>query len=146
MSNEKEEARVARRDALIWQRLWRGFSRSEPDVTDEEVAYFREHPEEIEDAVAPGRIHKWFLLLGSLAGLVLLLLSKIIAYFQLTALLGVFWDELIVDLFFEVGVALIGAAVTAYLLGVLLVSQQKNARIWRQELRRKIGEQDPPQD
>ncbi|MEM1362443.1 MAG: hypothetical protein AAGF94_12120 [Pseudomonadota bacterium] len=140
MSDEKEEERLAQRDALIWQRVWRGFSRTKPDVTDDEVAYFSAHPEEIEAAVAPGRIHQWFLLLGSAAGFLLLVVSKLIDYLRLTEWLGEFLNELIVDLLFEVGVALIGAAVTAYLLGVLLVVQQKNARIWRQELRRQIEE------
>ena len=40
---------------------------------------------------------------------------------------------------FEVGVALIGAAVTAYILGILLNQQQDNAAAWRSEIRRRIG-------
>ena len=38
------------------------------------------------------------------------------------------------------GVALIGAAVTAYILGVLLDNQQKNAAKWRAEIRTKIDQ------
>jgi hypothetical protein len=37
-------------------------------------------------------------------------------------------------------VALIGAAVTAYLLGILLNRQQENAAAWRSEIRRRIFE------
>ena len=43
-----------------------------------------------------------------------------------------------VDIFhiiFEVGVALIGAAVTAYILGILLNQQQDKAATWRSEIR-----------
>jgi hypothetical protein len=36
-------------------------------------------------------------------------------------------------------VALIGAAVTAYILGILLNQQQDNAATWRSEIRRRIG-------
>ena len=38
----------------------------------------------------------------------------------------------------EIGVALIGAAVTACLLGSLLNRQQDNAKQWRKQLRRRI--------
>ena len=36
--------------------------------------------------------------------------------------------------------ALIGAAVTAYILGILLNQQQDNAATWRSEIRRRIAE------
>jgi hypothetical protein len=39
---------------------------------------------------------------------------------------------------FEIGVALIGASVTAYLLGILLNRQQSSAKKWRSELRKRI--------
>jgi hypothetical protein len=48
--------------------------------------------------------------------------------------------EFAVDVVFEIGVALIGAAVTAYILGILLNQQQENASLWRAEIRKKIGE------
>jgi hypothetical protein len=47
-----------------------------------------------------------------------------------------------IDIVFEIGVALIGAAVTAYLLGILLNKQQDNAANWRAELRRRIDKSD----
>ena len=40
----------------------------------------------------------------------------------------------------EIGVALIGAAVTAYILGILLNQQQDNAAAWRSEIRRRISD------
>ena len=46
--------------------------------------------------------------------------------------------EFAIDIVFEIGVALIGAAATAYLLGILLNQQQENASKWRVELRRRI--------
>ncbi|KCY48852.1 hypothetical protein J715_2258 [Acinetobacter baumannii 1571545] len=45
-----------------------------------------------------------------------------------------------IDIIYETGIALIGAAVTAYVLGVLLNKQQENATKWREEIRRKINE------
>jgi hypothetical protein len=51
-------------------------------------------------------------------------------------------QEFGVDLVFETGVALIGAAVTAYILGILLNRQQDNAAKWRAEIRRRLEETD----
>ena len=50
--------------------------------------------------------------------------------------------EFTIDIVFEAGVALIGAAVTAYILGILLNQQQENATRWRAEVRRRIDELD----
>ena len=51
--------------------------------------------------------------------------------------------EFAIDIVFEIGVALIGAAVTAYVLGILLNQQQDNAAAWRSRIRRRIGEPVP---
>lgn len=48
--------------------------------------------------------------------------------------------ELVIEIIYESGIALIGAAVTAYMLGVLLNKQQENALKWKKEIRRKIKE------
>jgi hypothetical protein len=54
-------------------------------------------------------------------------------------------SEFIVDIIFESGVALIGAAVTAYVLEILLNKQQVNAAEWRKEIWRRIGETEEPE-
>ena len=48
--------------------------------------------------------------------------------------------EFVLDIIYESGIALIGAAITAYILGVLLNKQQENALKWKKEIRRKIKE------
>jgi hypothetical protein len=50
------------------------------------------------------------------------------------------FSDFTIDIIFEIGVALIGAAVTAYILGILLNKQQENAAKWRAEIRSRIGE------
>ena len=110
------------------------------DATPEEVAYFRKHPDEIDEITAPVNVHKLFLLLGSLLGILLVWLSKILNFSTIFRKLPDHVEEFLVDIVFEIGVALIGAAVTAYLLGILLNTQQKNAKDWRQQVRRRIRE------
>jgi hypothetical protein len=116
------------------------FLKSAPsEVTDEEVAYFRDHPDQIEEITAPVVVHKLFLWVGALLGALFVGISKVIKFSQLS----VFSEgmlEFAIDIVFEIGVALIGAAVTAYILGILLNQQQDNAATWRSEMRRRIGE------
>ena len=116
------------------------FLKRAPDrVTDEEVAYFREHPEQIDEVTAPVNVHKLFLWAGALFGAGLVGVSKLLKFSQLVVL-SEGYHEFVIDIVFESGVALIGAAVTAYLLGILLNQQQDNAAAWRAEIRRRLSE------
>jgi hypothetical protein len=114
------------------------FFKSSPDeLSDEELAYFTEHPDTIDEVTAPVNIHKLFLWVGALLGIVLVGVSKWLKFTE-HPLLSESVIEFGVDIVFEIGVALIGAAVTAYILGILLNRQQENAAHWRAEIRRKI--------
>lgn len=108
------------------------------EVTDEEIAYFRDNPEQIDEIFAPVAVHKLFLWVGALLGTLFVGVSKVIKFSQL-AIVSEGVSEFVIDIVFEIGVALIGAAVTAYILGILLNQQQKNAKKWRSEIRRRIG-------
>ena len=116
------------------------FLKTAPDqVTDDEVAYFRDHPDQIDEVTAPVNVHKLFLWAGALFGAGLVGVSKLIKFAGLVVL-SEGYREFVIDIVFESGVALIGAAVTAYLLGILLNQQQDNAAAWRSEVRRRISE------
>jgi hypothetical protein len=107
-------------------------------LTDDEVEYFREHPREISELSAPVNVHKFFLLIGTLLGIFFVGLSKVMKFSSFLNFLSDALSEFIIDVVFEIGVALIGAAATAYLLGILLNKQQINAKKWRAELRKRI--------
>ena len=114
------------------------FLKSSPgEVTEEEVTYFRNHPELIDEVTTPVNVHKLFLWAGALLGTLFVGLSKMIKFAHFT-LFSEGLLEFFVDIVFEIGVALIGAAVTAYILGILLNQQQENAARWRAEIRRRI--------
>ena len=114
------------------------FFRTSNTVTDEEVAYFREHPEQIDEITAPIYIHKIFLWGGTLLGVVLVACAKLLKFSALLSFLSEGVREFTVDIVYESGVALIGAAVTAYVLGVVLNRQQENAAEWRARIRERI--------
>ena len=129
---DKEE--IKQRDQIFFNL----FLKSSPDeLTDEELTYFRDHPEMIDEVTAPVNVHKIFLWVGALLGIVLVGLSKWIKFTQHT-FFAESTIEFGVDIVFEIGVALIGAAVTAFILGILPNRQQENAAHWRAEIRRKI--------
>ena len=109
-------------------------------VTDEEVRYFRDHPDQIDEVSAPVKVHLIFLWAGGLLGAAFVALSKWFKFSQVTRFLSEGSGEFVIDIVFEIGVALIGAAVTAYILGILLNQQQENAAKWRTEIRRRIHE------
>ena len=111
------------------------------EVTDEEVAYFRDHLDQIDEVTAPVAVHKLFLWAGALLGTLFVGVSKVIKFSQF-ALVSEGVSEFVIDMVFETGVALIGAAVTAYILGILLNQQQDNAANWRVQIRRRISELD----
>lgn len=114
------------------------FNPKKLEVTDEQIAYFTENPDEIEEFSSSINIHSYFLFYGGMAGTILVALSKLIKYSDLLSGLGEGIAEFIIDIVFEIGVGMIGAVVTAYFLGVLLNRQQRNAAAWRGEIRQII--------
>lgn len=75
-------------------------------------------------------MHKLFLWLGGLLGISLAAFSKWLK-FSGYKLFSEGVMEFSIDVLFEMGSALIGAAVTAYILGILLIQQQEKAAHWR---------------
>jgi hypothetical protein len=94
---------------------------------------------EIEEFTAPVNVRKFFLWVGALLGTICVALSKVLKYSGLEGFMPVGLSEFMVDIVFEIGVALIGAAVTAAILEILLNEQQKSAMKWRAEMWRRIG-------
>ncbi len=131
--------RLVQRDKVFMKLFLTG---SFTKVTEEEVDYFRQNPDLIDEVTAPVNVHKWFLWGGTILGIILVGLSKVLKFNPILDGLSEGVREFGIDIVFEIGVALIGAAVTAYILGILLNKQQDNAATWRAELRRRIDTSD----
>jgi len=131
--------RLVQRDKVFMKLFLTG---SFTKVTEEEVDYFRQNPDLIDEVTAPVNVHKWFLWGGTILGIILVGLSKVLKFNPILDGLSEGMREFGIDIVFEIGVALIGAAVTAYILGILLNKQQDNAATWRAELRRRIDTSD----
>ncbi|MGI9243577.1 MAG: hypothetical protein ACR2RV_22440 [Verrucomicrobiales bacterium] len=136
MPNESNSSRQER--DLTFLKL---FLKAKPgQISDEEVRYFREHPDQIDEVSAPLKVHLIFLWAGGLLGTAFVAISKWLKFSSTLAFLSEGTAEFVIDIAFETGVALIGAAVTAYILGILLNKQQENAAKWKAEIRRRIDE------
>lgn len=114
--------------------------KSSSNVTEEEIEYYRKYPDQIDQVTAPINIHKIFLWTGALLGILVVAIAKFLKFSGMLAFLSEGVLEFVIDIIYESGIALIGAAVTAYMLGVLLNKQQENALKWREEIRKRIQE------
>jgi len=135
----ENESREADREALFFEIL----TSNKITVSDEALTYFRKHPEEVDEVTAATRVHMFFLWVGLGVGIVAVAVSKLLSALPLEDYIGPGFEEFLVELVFEGGVALIGAALTAYFLGVLLNRQQERAKAFRKEIRRKLREDTP---
>ncbi|XZY03622.1 hypothetical protein ACT4XO_15775 [Acinetobacter baumannii] len=114
--------------------------KSSAKVTEDEIEYYRKYPDQIDQVTAPINIHKIFLWTGALLGIVIVEIAKFLKFSGSLDFLSEGILEFVIDIIYESGIALIGAAVTAYMLGVLLNKQQENAVKWREEIRKRIEE------
>ncbi|MCU7697613.1 hypothetical protein OD757_10300 [Acinetobacter sp. AYS6] len=114
--------------------------KSTSEVTEDEIEYYRKYPDQIDQVTAPLNIHKIFLWAGALLGVIVVAIAKFLKFSGTLDFLSEGVLEFVIDIIYETGIALIGAAATAFMLGVLLNKQQENATKWREEIRRRVKE------
>ena len=122
--------------------LFKTFFKVKTELTEAQISYFKKHPEKIEAVTAPHTVHRLFLLGGMLFGIAFVILSKALNLWGALKGLHPLVEESLVDITFEIGVALIGGGVTAYFLGILLNQQQQNAERWKEEIYSQIGDRE----
>ena len=106
MKQSKNKDREADREALFFEILTSG----KIEVSDDALAYFRKHPEEVDEVTAATRVHMFFLWVGLGVGVLAVAMSKILSQLPLEDYIGTSFEEFLVDLVFEGGVAQIEAA------------------------------------
>lgn len=107
-----------------------------------DLAFYRKHPELIQAVGNKSVIYRVVLLVVFVAGFLLVVLSKGVKYGFVDAP-----DsrvvELVVDLLFEMGVALWGGVATTVLLQNFVERKYAEGRNYQQELIRQLQEEDP---
>ena len=112
--------------------IWTGANKVTPEV----IAYYREHPDQLDLIVDKEHFHKKFLYFFFVLGLILTIGSRILGV--------VFKDEylhsLLFDVMSELGIAIFGGAVTAYFIEFLKNKQFQQNIEYREKIRQAIEE------
>ena len=120
--------------------VWKWTTDETVRVSQDEIDYFREHPDEIDDFASPIRLHQLFLLIGITLGVSAVAAAKVLIHSGVLSALPVGLVEFLTDIVFEVGAALIGASIVTFMMGIVMNRQQKNALKWRDEIRKRIAD------
>jgi hypothetical protein len=110
-------------------------------LTEEELAFYRKHPELIQAIGDKTTIYKAILLVVFIIGFLLVVVSKVVkAAFDDGS--GSWFAELTVDLFFNLGVALWGGVATTVLLQDYVKRQYSEGRQYQQEIIRQLAKEE----
>jgi len=105
-------------------------------ISDEDIRFFMENPELLDDLTDKKKIYYKFLLIAFFTGLALVIISKVIAYYPV---FDEFVNELITDLVFEAGVAMWGGVATSFIIEVMQKKQYSENLALKKEILRRIS-------
>jgi hypothetical protein len=106
-------------------------------ISKEELAFFRKHPELVQTLGSKKTIYKTVLVVVFVTGFFLVAISKILK-FGFADAANQKLVEFIVDLIFELGVALWGGVATTVLLQDLVKRQYSEGRRYQQEIMKQL--------
>ena len=101
------------------------------------IDFYRQHPDQIDEIEKEGKVHRLVLPVGFIVGLILVFASKLVRFWNLFGD-ALFFNEVVVDLAFELGVAIWGGVVTAAFLEVIENRERKANQRYRAEIVRRI--------
>ncbi len=107
------------------------------ELTDEIVAYYRKNPDELDLLIDREDFNIRFLSYFFIVGLVVTIGSRVLA-FVFADVWGEFVNHVVLDVTSELGIAIFGGAVTAYLLEYLQKKQYEENIAYRNEIKRRL--------
>ncbi len=109
-------------------------------ITDEVVEYYRNHPDELDLIIDKEHFDNKFLGYFFVLGLSITIGSRVLAYF-FEDIWGKFMNDVVLDVSSELGIAIFGGAVVAYLLGSLQKKQYNENVAYRNAIKARLDEQ-----
>ncbi len=106
-------------------------------VTDEIVEYYRKNPDELDFIIDKERTHTKLLAFLFSLGLSITISSRVLSYI-FEDIWGEFMNNVVLDVSSELGIAVFGGAVTAYLLEVLQSKQYKENVAYRNAIKKRL--------
>ncbi len=107
------------------------------EVTDEIVEYYKKNPDELDLLIDKEDFNIKFLSYFFIFGLVLTVGSRVLS-FMFEDIWGDFVNHVVLDVASEVGIAIFGGSVTAYLLEYLQKKQYEENIAYRNEIKKRI--------
>lgn len=117
------------------------FEKSASELTDDDIKYFRENPQEL-DLIGDRELVQTRLLRRLLVFAVVCIIASKFISFQFGEQLGEFINSLVVDLTFELGAALLGAVATVYFLEIQQKKQFAENTAFIREVRERMKRAD----
>ena len=109
------------------------------EITEETIDYFEQHPDELDLIISKEHFHAAYLGLFFILGLVITVASRLVAFFlegQVSALVS----DVVLDVLSELGIAIFGGAVVAYLIEYLNKKQYQQNIKFRREVKKLISQ------
>lgn len=107
------------------------------EVTEEIIEYYRKNPEELDLLIDKEDFNIRFLSYFFIFGLVLTVGSRVLS-FMFADIWGEFINHVVLDVASEIGIAIFGGAVTAYLLEYLQKKQYEENMAFRNEIKKRL--------
>ena len=108
-----------------------------PEITDEIVEYYRKNPNDLDLIIDKEYFHRKFIKFFFILGLVLTISSRILKFiFHNTW--AEFVNDIILDIISELGIAIFGGAITAYILERMKQKQYQDNVKFRNEVIERI--------
>ncbi|MEM8894571.1 MAG: hypothetical protein AAGC88_08335 [Bacteroidota bacterium] len=104
------------------------------EVTEEAIDYYEKHPDELDLIINREHFNAMYLGFIFALGISLTVLSRVAAYFY-GDYLGEFVNSVILDVISEIGIAIFGGAVVAYLIESLNKKQYQQNIKYRREMK-----------
>ncbi len=107
------------------------------EITDEVVNYYKDNPNELDLLVDKEDFNVKFLNYFFIFGLGVTITSRVLAY-VFADIWGKFINTVVLDVTSEIGIAIFGGAITAYLLEYLQKKQYEDNIAFRNEIKKRI--------
>lgn len=108
-------------------------------ITDEMLEYYRKNPGKLDEITNNSLFQIRFLAFFFIIGLILTLGTRTLKFF-FEGVWGDFFNDVILDVFSELGIAIFGGAITAYYLEYLKKKQYDENVKFKREIKRRLKE------
>ena len=109
-----------------------------PEITDDIVEYYRKNPNDLDLIIDKEYFHAKFIKFFFVVGLIITIGSRLLKFFFHNTW-AEFVNDVILDVFSELGIAIFGGAVTAYILERMKQKQYHDNVKFRNEIIEKIS-------